>query len=54
MKTNKLIFLFSILLSMLATNTSAYDFAVKNADGVMIYYGFYYKDTEKKRGLCNL
>ena len=33
---------------MLATNASAYDFAVKNADGVMIYYGFYYKDTEKK------
>ena len=40
MKTNKLIFLFSILFSMLATNASAYDFAVKNADGVMIYYDY--------------
>ena len=44
MKTKKLIFLFSILFSMLATNASAkdcYDFAVKNADGVMIYYKYY-------------
>ena len=47
MKTNKLIFLFSILLSMLATNTSAYDFAVKNADGVMIYYSYYGNDSKK-------
>ena len=38
MKTNKLIFLFCILMSMLATNASAYEFAVENADGVMIYY----------------
>ena len=40
MKTNKLFFLFSILLSMLATNALAYDFAVKNANGVMIYYNY--------------
>ena len=38
MKTNKLFFLFSILLGMLSTNASAYDFEVENADGVMIYY----------------
>ena len=46
MKTNKLIFLFSIFLSMLATNASAYDFAVKNADGVMFYYNYTNKNTE--------
>ena len=40
MKTNKLFFLFSILLSMLSTNALAYDFAVKNANGVMIYYNY--------------
>ena len=40
MKTNKLFFLFSILLGMLSTNASAYDFEVKNADGVMIYYNY--------------
>lgn len=50
MKTKKLIFLFSILFSMLATNVSAkdtYDIAVKNADGVMIYYNYYYNDNTK-------
>ena len=41
MKSNKLFFLFCILLGMLSTNASAYDFAVKNADGVMIYYNYY-------------
>ena len=41
MKTNKLIFLFCILMSMLTTNASAYDIAVKNANGVTIYYGYY-------------
>ena len=46
MKTNKLFFLFCILLSMLATNASAYDFAVKNADGVMIYYNYINNKTE--------
>ena len=46
MKTNKLFFLFSILLSMLSTNALAYDFAVKNANGVMIYYNYANKKTE--------
>ena len=40
MKTKKLVFLFCILFSMLATNALAYDFAVKNSDGVMIYYNY--------------
>ena len=31
---------------MLATNASAYDFAVKNADGVMIYYNFGSNEAE--------
>ena len=49
MKTKKLIFLFSILFSMLVTNASAkdnYDIALKNADGVMIYYAYNNKETE--------
>ena len=46
MKTNKLFFLFCILLDMLATNASAYDFEVKNADGVMIYYNYINNKTE--------
>ena len=46
MKTNKLFSLFSILLSMLATNASAYDFEVENADGVMIYYDYVNNKTE--------
>ena len=46
MKTNKLILLFGMLLSMLATNASAYDFAVKNADSVMIYYNYTNNNTE--------
>ena len=46
MKTNKLFFLFCILLSMLATNASAYDFEVKNADGVIIYYNYINNETE--------
>ena len=46
MKTNKLFFLFSILLSMLSTNALAYDFAVKNADGVIIYYNYINNKTE--------
>ena len=48
MKTNKLFFLFSILLSMLTTNALAYDFAVKNADGVLIYYGYTNNKKEVK------
>ena len=46
MKTNKLFSLFSILLSMLSTNASAYDFEVKNADGVIIYYNYINNKTE--------
>ena len=46
MKTDKLFFLFSILLSMLATSASAYDFEVKNADGVTIYYNYTNNNTE--------
>ena len=46
MKTNKLFSLFCILLSMLATNASAYDFEVENADGVMIYYNYINNKTE--------
>ena len=46
MKTNKLFFLFSILLSMLSTNALAYDFAVKNANGVLIYYNYINNKTE--------
>ena len=45
MKTNKLFFLFSILLGMLSTNASAHDLEVKNADGVMIYYSYYSNDN---------
>ena len=46
MKKNKLILLFSMLLSMLATSASAYDFEVKNADGVTIYYNYTNNNTE--------
>ena len=40
MKRKKLILLFCILFSMAVTNALAYDFAVKNADSVMIYYNY--------------
>ena len=40
MKTKKLVFLLCMLFSMWATNALAYDFAVKNSDGVMIYYNY--------------
>ena len=46
MKTNKLFFLFCILLGMLSTNASAYDFEVENADGVIIYYNYINNKTE--------
>ena len=46
MKTNKLFFLFSILLGMLSTNASAYDFEVKNADGEIIYFNYVNNKTE--------
>ena len=38
MKTKKLILLLCLLCSMAVNNAFAYDFAVKNADGVTIYY----------------
>ena len=31
---------------MLATNASAYNFAIKNADGVTIYYNYTNNNTE--------
>ena len=40
MKSKKLFFLFSILLSMVGTKALAYDFEAKNADGVTIYYNY--------------
>lgn len=40
MTTKKLFFLFSVLLSMAVTKAFAYDIAVKNADGVTIYYNY--------------
>ena len=40
MATKRLFFLFSILLSMVGTKALAYDIAVKNADGVTIYYDY--------------
>ena len=46
MKTKKLFFLFSILLSMLATNALAYDIEAKNAEGVTLYYDFIRDNTE--------
>ena len=46
MKKNKLFSLFCILLGMLATNASAYDFEVENADGVIIYYNYINNQTE--------
>ena len=46
MKKKQLIFLFSILMSMVGTKTLALDFAVKNADGVTIYYNYINNATE--------
>ena len=40
MKSKKLFFLFSILLSMVGTKALAYDFEAKNADGVTLYYNY--------------
>ena len=40
MKSKKLCFLFSILLSMVGTKALAYDFEAKNADGVTLYYNY--------------
>ena len=38
MKRFKLIFLFTILMSIVGAQAYAYDLAVKNADDVTIYY----------------
>ena len=48
MKTKKLILLFCLLFSMAVNNAFAYHFAVKNADGVTIYYNVvkYGKEVE--------
>ena len=40
MKSKKIFFLLSILLSMVGTKALAYDFKVENADGVTIYYNY--------------
>jgi hypothetical protein len=40
MKSKKIFFLLSILLSMDGTQSLAYDFGVENADGVTIYYNY--------------
>ena len=40
MKLRRFFYLFSILLSMVGTKAFAYDIAVKNADGVTIYYNY--------------
>ena len=46
MKTKKLILLFCLLCSMAVNNAFAYDIAVKNADGVTIYYNYINDGTE--------
>lgn len=48
----KLFFLFGLLLSMIGTKAFAYDIAVKNADGVTIYYNYIndVKELEVTRG----
>lgn len=46
MATKKIFVLFTILLSMVGTKASAYDFAAKNDDGVIIYYNFIKVGTE--------
>jgi len=40
MVAKKLFFLFSILLSMVGNKALAFDIAVKNADGITIYYNY--------------
>ena len=39
-------YLFTILMSIVGTKVLAYDIAVKNADGVTIYYNFINNGTE--------
>ena len=40
MKTKKIFYLFTVLMSMVGAKAFAYDIAVKNADGVTIYYNY--------------
>ena len=42
----QLTFLFAVILSMAFTEASAYDIAVANTDGVIIYYNYINDDTE--------
>ena len=46
MKSKKLFFFFSLLLSMVGTKAFAYDIVVKNADGVTIYYNLLVSDKK--------
>ena len=40
MKTKKIFYLFTVLMSMVGAKAFAYDIAVENADGVTIYYNY--------------
>ena len=46
MRTLKLSFLLTVLLSMVGANVFAHDIAVENDDGVTIYYNFINNNTE--------
>ena len=46
MVSKKLFILFTILLGMVGTKASAYDFAAENADGKTIYYNYINDGTE--------
>jgi hypothetical protein len=52
MKSKKLFFLFSILLSMVGTKALAYDIEVKNADGVTIFYNYINDGKELEVTMC--
>ena len=53
MATEKIFILFIILLSMVGTKALAYDIAVKNADGVTIYYNYINSGEELEVTRCN-
>ena len=46
MKQRNIKFLLALLISMLGVKASAHDIAVKNADGVTIYYNYINNSTE--------
>lgn len=52
MKSKKLFFLLSILLSMVGTKALAYDIEVKNADGVTIFYNYINDGKELEVTMC--